>query len=76
MTFWRFSNMFTLKTIKMNPFSGNTNLWRLLGECEPLKVLYWYCKGPMSWSFGPKIGQICMKFDILGTFGIFFLKKR
>ena len=60
----------------MNPFSGSNNLWRLLGEYEPLNVLWWYCKGPLSGSYGPKIGQNCMKYDILVTFGIFSLQKR
>ena len=52
----------------MNPFPGSTNLWRLLGEYEPFKVLCWWCKGLLSGSYGPKIGQNCMKYDILGTF--------
>ena len=51
----------------MNTFSGSTNLWRLFGEYEHLKVLCWYCKGPLRGSYGPKIGQNCMKYDILGT---------
>jgi len=60
----------------MNPFSGSANLWRLLGEYEPLNVLWWYCKGPLCGSYGPKIGQNCMKYVILVTFGIFSLQKR
>ena len=60
----------------MNPFSGSTYLWKLFGEYEHLKVLCWYCKGPLSGSYGPEIGQNCMKYDILGTFQTFSLKKR
>ena len=30
----------------MNPFSGSTILWSILGEYEHFKVLSWYCKGP------------------------------
>ena len=32
-----------------------------------------YCKGYLSGSFGPIIGQICMKYDNLGTFSLLSL---
>ena len=76
MTFLALFEHFTLKKIEMSPFSGSTILWTILGEYEPLNVLCWYCKGTLSGSYGPKIGQNCMKYDILGTCGIFSLPNR
>ena len=29
------------KKIEMNPFSGSTILWSILGEYEPFKILRW-----------------------------------
>ena len=75
MTFWAIFEHFCFKKIEMNPFSGSTNFWRLLGEYEPFKVLCWWCKGLLSGSCGPKIGQNCMQYDIVGTFQIFSLQK-
>ena len=60
----------------MNLFSGSTNLWRLLGEYEPLNVLCWSFKVPLGVSYIPKIGQNYMKYDILGTFRTFLIQKR
>ena len=60
----------------MNSFSGSTILWSILGEYEPFNVLLWQCMGLLSGSYGPKIGQNCMKYDILGTFRTFSLQKR
>ena len=59
----------------MSPFSGGTILWTILGEYEPLNVLRWYCKGTLSGSYGPKIGQNCMKYDILALFCHFHAEK-
>ena len=50
-------------------------LMEYLEEHEPLNVLFWYCKGPLSGSYGPKIGQKCMKYDVLGTFRTFSLQE-
>ena len=60
----------------MNSFSGSITLWNILGDYEPFNVHRWQCKGPFSGSYGPKIGQNCMKYDILGTFRAFLLQKR
>ena len=75
--FLHFSIIFTSKKIKVNPFSDCTILLRLLGEYEPSSVLYCYCKRLSSGigAYGPKIGQNYMKYDILGTFRTFSLKK-
>ena len=59
----------------MNPLSGSTILWSILGEYEPFNVLPWYCKGLLSGSYGPKIGQNCMKYDILALLCHFHFKK-
>ena len=59
----------------MNPFSGSTILWSILGEYEPFKVLRWKYQGLLSGSHGPKIGQNCMKYDIFGNFRSFPLQK-
>ena len=78
MTFRHFSVIFTSKTKKkeMNPFSGSTILWSILEEYEPFNVLPWYFMGLLSGSYGPKIGQNCMKYDIFDTFRSFSLQKR
>ena len=60
--------------IEINPFSGSTILWSILGEYEPFNILR-YCKGLLSGSYGPKIGQNCMKYDILALFKHFCYKK-
>ena len=39
MTFWAFLNIFASNKIEMNPLSGSTNLERLLGEYDTLKVI-------------------------------------
>ena len=75
-TFWELSNIFTPKKIEINPFTGSTILWSILGDFEPCNVLCWYCTGLLSGSYGPKIGQNCMKYDILGTFQTFSLRKK
>ena len=59
----------------MNMFSGSTNLRRLLGEYEPFNALYCYCKGLLSLSYGPKIGQNYMKYDFWVLFKQFPLAK-
>ena len=41
----------------MNTFSGSTIFWGLLEEYESLDIEYCYCKGLLSGSDGPKIGQ-------------------
>ena len=42
----------------MNPFSGSTILWSILGEYEPCNVLCWSCKGLLSGSYGPIIAKL------------------
>ena len=74
MTFWALFEHFHFKKIEMDPFSGSTYFWRLLGEYEPLKVLCWYCKGPLSGSYSPKIGQNCMKYHFGHFWNIFTSK--
>ena len=37
--FLAISEHFYFKRLSLNTFSGSTNSWRLLGECEPLDVL-------------------------------------
>ena len=64
-TFRTFS--LTSKKTDMNPFSGSTNLWTILGEYEPFNMLLRQCKGLLSGSYGPKTGQNCMKYEVLGT---------
>ena len=59
----------------MDRFSGSTNLWRLLREYELLIVLFGYCKGPLSGSYGSEIGQNCMKYDIWALFEHFCFKE-
>ena len=59
----------------MNPFSGSTNLWTILGEYEPFNMLLQQCKGLLSGSYGPKTGQNCMKYEVLGTVRTFSLQK-
>ena len=59
----------------MNPFSGSTNLWTILGEHEPFNMLLQQCKGLLSGSYGPKTGQNCMKYEVLGTVRTFLLQK-
>ena len=59
----------------MNPFSGSTILWSILGEYEPFRVLFWKYQGHLNGSYDPKIGQNCMKYDIFGTFWAFSLQK-
>ena len=39
LTSGHFKGIFTSKNLVLNTFSGSTNLWRLLGEYEPLGVL-------------------------------------
>ena len=68
MTFGHFSNISTSWKLEMNIFSGSTNLRRLLGEYEPFNALYCYCKGLLSLSYGPKIGQNYMKYDFWALF--------
>ena len=60
----------------MNPFSGSTILWSIFGEHEQVNVLRRLYKGLLSGSYGPKIGQICIKYDIFDTFRSFSLQKR
>ena len=57
----------------MNLFSGSTNLWTILGEYEPFNMLLQQCKGLLSGSYGPKTGQNCMKYEVLGTVRTFSL---
>ena len=61
----------------MNPFSGSTIFWRLLGEYEPLSVPYCYCNGLSSKSraYSPKIGQNYMTYDFWALFDHFRFKK-
>ena len=72
-----FSNISTSQKLEMNTFSISTILRRLLGEFEPSSVFYCYCKelSSWSWAYGPKIGQNCIKYDVLGTFRRFHFKK-
>ena len=71
-----FSNISTSQKLEMNTFSISTILRRLLGEFEPSSVFYCYCKelSSWSWAYGPKIGQNCIKYDVLGTFRWFHFK--
>ena len=39
--FGHFFIIFTSKKIEMNPFSGSTIFWSILGEYKPFKVLCW-----------------------------------
>ena len=57
MTFEHFSNISTSWKLEMNTFSGSTIFWGLLEEYESLDIEYCYCKGLLSGSDGPKIGQ-------------------
>ena len=50
--------------MEMNPFSDSTILWSILVEYGPFEVLCWYCKGPLSGSYYPKIGQNYMQYDL------------
>ena len=77
MTSGHFSIIFTSKKKEMNPFSGSTIFWRLLGEYEPLSVLYCNCEGLSSKSraSGPKIGQKYMTYDFWALFDHFNFKK-
>ena len=59
----------------MNPISGSTILWSILGEHESFNVLRRQYKGFLSGSYGPKIGKICMKYDIW-YFSVIFTSKR
>ena len=34
--------------MEIDPFSGSTNLWRLLVEYEPLDILHWWYEGFLS----------------------------
>ena len=49
--FYALFDNFHFQKIEMNLFSGSTIFWRLLGEYEPLSVLYCYCKGLSSCSW-------------------------
>ena len=39
--FYALFDNFHFQKIEMNPFSGSTILWSILGEYEPFKVLRW-----------------------------------
>ena len=56
-TFEHISYISTSKKLEFNALSGSTNLWRLLGEYEPLIGHSWLYKGPLNGSECPKIGQ-------------------
>ena len=45
MTFLALNGHFHFKKIEMIPFSGSTTFWRLLGESEPLVLLFGSVQG-------------------------------
>ena len=51
-------NIFTSKKREMNPFSGITISWSILGEYQPFNELLWQCLGLLSGSFGTLVKKI------------------
>ena len=59
----------------MNPFSGSTNLWRILREYEPLKVLFGSVRGFLVGLMVSKLARIACNMTFWALFEHFHVKK-